>query len=698
MIGQLLAALAACVLLASCKADGPAVDAARLSAAPETEWLTHGRTYDEQRFSPLTQINRDTVKQLGLAWWSEFDTDRGQEATPLVADGVLYTTTAWSKVYAYDARTGRLLWRFDPKVPGQTGLTVCCDVVNRGAALWKGRLYVGTLDGRLVALDARTGALAWETRTTDPNQSYTITGAPRVVRGKVFIGNAGAEYGVRGYVSAYDAETGKLAWRFYMAPNPKGEPDNAASDKVMREMAAATWYDGAWKEVGGGGTVWDAITYDEKNDLLLVGVGNGSPWNREVRSGGKGDNLFLSSIVALKPETGEYVWHYQTSPGDSWDYTATQHIMLADLNIGGQPRRVVMQAPKNGFFYVLDAKTGKVISAEKYIPADWAERVDLETGRPVIAENAYYPAGHPATPTPGPYGGHNWQPMAYSPKTGLVYFPTHQLKGSYRQPDNIADFKYTPGLRNYGTGLRRDWPASVVPTPLDAPPDPNAQGALVAWDPVAGRARWRLPFAQFWRSGVLATAGDLVFHMAGTDLVAFDAANGDEVWRYGISINAIAPPMTYALDGEQYIALVAGTGGAGALLEPSMLRRPGRLLVFKLGATTQAPPVADATPPGPLDLTAAITSNGDIEKGRSDYLGHCQGCHRTNHFLPNLSRSPAILSPDALKAIVLDGALAPRGMPSFAQYLDASRVEDLRAFFLSEAAIGRGNGSDATVH
>lgn len=339
-----LVGLALCV--SSC--GNPGVDANRIEAAEAGEWLSYGRTYDEQRFSPLDKVNRETVARLGVAWWAEFDTDRGQEATPLIADGVLYTTTAWSKVYAFDAVTGKPLWSYDPKVPGEKGADACCDVVNRGAAIWKGRIYVGTLDGRLIALDAKSGEVAWDVQTTDRTRAYTITGAPRVIKGKVLIGNGGAEYGVRGYVSAYDADSGKLAWRFYTTPNPKGLPDGAASDKVFREKAAATWSDGVWKESGGGGTVWDAITYDPQTGLVYIGVGNGNPWNHKLRSGGKGDNLFLSSIVALKPETGEYVWHYQTTPGESWDYTATQHIMVADLKIGGTARRVVMQAPKNG--------------------------------------------------------------------------------------------------------------------------------------------------------------------------------------------------------------------------------------------------------------------------------------------------------------------------------------------------------------
>src|SRR5580658_2082681 len=360
--------LVACSRSSATKSEPPApaaveVNAARLVGADHDRdnWLTHGRTYDEQRFSPLNQISAANIGTLGLAWSLDLDTSRGQEATPLVVDGVMYSTSAWSKVQAIDAATGRLLWQYDPKVPGETGAKACCDVVNRGVGVWKDRVYVGTLDGRLVALDRKTGKEAWSVVTVDQTKKYTITGAPRIVKGKVLIGNGGAEFGVRGYLSAYDAEDGKLAWRFYTVPGDPSQPFEAP----ILKTAAATWKGEYWK-LGGGGTVWDSMAYDPDLELLYIGVGNGSPWNQRLRSPGGGDNLFLSSIVALKPDTGEYVWHFQTTPGESWDYTATQHIVLADLTIDGQPRKVLMQAPKNGFFYVLDRATGKLVSAQPY--------------------------------------------------------------------------------------------------------------------------------------------------------------------------------------------------------------------------------------------------------------------------------------------------------------------------------------------
>ena len=356
------------------------VDDARLgeAAAAPADWLAHGRTWSEQRFSPLAQVDEGNVAKLAPAWVYATGETRGLEATPLVADGVMYTTLPWSIVVALDAATGRELWRYDPAVPKAWGRNACCDVVNRGVALYAGRVYVGTLDGRLVALDAKTGAEVWQMLTIDPAKPYTITGAPRVAKGLVFIGNGGAEFGVRGYVSAYAAETGALVWRFYTVPGP---PDRPREHPAL-ELAAKSWPADAIWESGLGGTVWDSIAYDPALDLLYVGVGNSSPYDRRVRSPGGGDNLFLASILALRAQTGELAWHYQTTPGENWDYTATQHMILAELELGGRTRRVLMQAPKNGFFYVLDRATGELLSAEPYGTVSWASHVDLDDRPP----------------------------------------------------------------------------------------------------------------------------------------------------------------------------------------------------------------------------------------------------------------------------------------------------------------------------
>jgi PQQ-dependent dehydrogenase (methanol/ethanol family) len=418
---------------------GGAVTAARILKADEEagNWLTHGRTYSEQRFSPLQGISSDNVDELGLAWSYPLGIYRGIEATPLIIDGVMYTTGAWSVVFALDAATGKLLWTYDPQVAKAKGVDACCDVVNRGVAAWGDKIYVGTLDGRLVALDRDSGKVAWSVPTFDPELAYTITGAPRVIKGKVLIGSGGGEYDVRGYISAYDAETGAMDWRFYTVP---GNPADGQESPAL-EMAVKTW-NGQWWKMGGGGTVWDSMAYDPELDLLYIGVGNGTPWNQRIRSPGGGDNLFLSSIVALKPDTGEYVWHYQTTPGETWDYTATQPIMLVDLEIAGEPRKVLMQAPKNGFFYVIDRVTGEFISANNYVPINWATHVDPETGRPVETEDARYP-GKDVLIYPSPFGAHNWHPWSCNPATGLVYLPAQEIFHIYR--DEPGGFEYRPG-------------------------------------------------------------------------------------------------------------------------------------------------------------------------------------------------------------------------------------------------------------
>ena len=709
MIKRLVAtsALLMGVLAAGCAPDtsnSPAakVDAARLTAAAADgdNWMSYGRTYDEQRFSPLDQINLTNVSKLGLAWSHEFDTDRGHEATPIVVDGVIYTTTSWSKVSAFDGKTGNLLWAYDPKVPGETAHKACCDVVNRGVAVWGGKVFVGSLDGRLIALDARNGKQIWSKVTVDQGKSYTITGAPRVVKGKVLIGNGGAEYGVRGYLSAYDAETGEMAWRFYTTPNPKGEADGAVSDKILKEKANATWSDGAWKDSGGGGTVWDAMAYDPELDLLYFGVGNGSPWNHKIRSGGKGDNLFVSSIVAVKPETGEYVWHYQTTPGDSWDFTATQHLMLAELPIGGKSRKVIMQVPKNGFFYVLDRATGELLSANSLFPmpkeADvpagmpipWAHSVDLKTGRPNENPSARF-AKAPALVFPAPFGVHNWHPMAMNPKENLVYVPAMLVPAV--SGDQVGPYSQVAGAWNTGVNMS-----------LAALPDDEGQrkglramltGMLVAWDPVAGKPRWMAPRKFPWNSGILATAGGLVFQ--GTSegfLEAFDAATGKQVWSYETQNGIIAPPVTYRVDGEQYVAVMVGYGGAIIAAPLAAPDRPislkGRLMVFKLGGTATA---AKYEMPEKIALDlSATTVAADPKAGFDIYMRHCQVCHghsATGGLLPDLRYSPAIQDAATWKSIVWDGANASRGMVSFSSWLNQKEMEDIRAYVVQQAKV-----------
>ena len=681
----LAAAAAALALALTAAGPRPAnVDARRLlgAASEPANWLTHGGTYLEQRYSTLDAVNDKTVGKLRLAWSYDLDTNRGQEATPLIIDGVMYTTTAWSKVVALDAATGRKLWSFDPKVPGQRGFSACCDVVNRGLAAYQGKLYLGTLDGRLIALDAATGKPVWSVVTVDQSKPYTITGAPRIVKGRVVIGNGGAEYGVRGYVTAYDVATGRQAWRFYTVPgDPAKGPDHAASDPVMAKAARATWY-GDWYKAGGGGTVWDAIVYDPELDQLYIGVGNGSPWNQQVRSEGKGDNLFLSSVVALNPDTGAYKWHYQGTPGETWDFTQTQPIILATLDIGGTRRKVLMQAPKNGFFYVVDRTTGKLISANNFVSQTWATGVDMATGRPKEVEGARFHAASGFMMAPSALGAHNWHPMAFSPKTGLVYLPAQDVPFFYSTP---SGYKYRAGAWNIAVDAYKN-----------APPNDRAQtkairallkGELIAWDPVAQKERWRIQYDGPWNGGALATAGNLVFQGNGKGAFqAFDARDGKPLWSFPAQTGVIAGPVTYSVKGVQYVAVMAGYGGAYPISSGFDEPRPsanGRVLVFRLGGTAKLPPAPPLDLPPPNPPTETFTA-AQIAHGGELFEGNCGVCHgggaRSSGVLPDLRRSGALADAATWQGIVHDGALKDRGMVSFAPYMSKADIEAIRGY------------------
>ncbi|HEY8539202.1 MAG TPA: PQQ-dependent dehydrogenase, methanol/ethanol family [Steroidobacteraceae bacterium] len=662
---------------------GTPVDAKRLlnAANNNAEWLMYGRTYDEQRFSPLTKINKDNIDQLSLAWYFDFDTNRGQEATPVVVDGTMYVTSAWSKVFALDARTGKEKWRFDPQVPGSKAIDACCDVVNRGVGVWGNKVYVGTLDGRLIALDMETGNVVWSVQTTDPTKRYTITGAPRVINGKVIIGNGGGEMGVRGYVTAYDAETGKEVWRFYTVP---GDPSQPFENKAM-EMAAKTW-SGQWWKYGGGGTVWDAMAYDPELGLLYIGVGNGSPWNHQIRSEGKGDNLFLSSIVALKAETGEYVWHFQSTPAESWDYTATQHIMLADLTIDGKKRKVLMQAPKNGFFYVIDRTNGEFIHAKNYVNVTWTTGLDPKTGRPEMVPEARY-LREPAMVSPGPLGAHNWYPMSFNPNTGLVYFPILETSSRYEH-----DTKFEFRERSWNTGITR---TSAQPNPATVAAAAKSTGgaALLAWDPVNQREAWRVKYERAGNGGTLSTASNLVFQGSVDGYFnAYDAETGERLWSYDVQNAIMGGPSTYELDGEQYVAALAGIGGVamGGGLGGGGAKRSefGRVVVFKLGGTAKLPPIGQQIVRRVPDLTNA-DANGDPVLGEKHYDQVCSVCHgaraRSTTSVPDLRFSSTIVDREEFKKIVLDGVRADKGMVGFSAMLKPEDAEAIRAYLVKQA-------------
>ncbi|HDZ08416.1 PQQ-dependent dehydrogenase, methanol/ethanol family [Pseudohongiella sp.] len=662
----------------------------RLVAADEEpgQWMSTGRNYWEQRFSPLDQISTGNVDQLGLAWSADMDTSRGQEATPIVVDGAIYITTAWSMVKAFDAEDGSLLWEFDPEVDRARGVDACCDVVNRGVAAWDGKIFFGALDGRLIALDATTGEQLWSVVTTDQSQPYTITGAPRIVDGKVIIGNGGGEYGVRGYITAYDADTGEPHWRFYTVP---GNPEDGFEQPEL-EMAAETWT-GEWWVMGGGGTVWDSMAYDPESNLMYIGVGNGSPWNQSLRSPGGGDNLFLTSIVAINPDDGSYVWHYQTTPGETWDYTATQQIIVADLNIGGEDRRVVMQAPKNGFFYVLDALTGRLLSAENFVPVNWATHIDLETGRPVeIPEARYDVTKQPIIVQPGALGGHNWYPMSFSQNTNLVYLPaTENFMGYHAQ----ESFERSDRGWNTGTDLAEG--ARLVAAAGDAAPERKAY--LLAWDPVAQQEVWRQPQpSPTAAAGVMSTAGGLVFQgNAGGEFVAYRDSDGERLWSAITQSHTVAAPVSYSIDGQQYVAVLTGSralpqvgpGMIGSTTRESS--NNSRLLVYTLGGTHELPTEVAVAEDRELNPPPLLANNEMLAHGEQVYGQYCSVCHGNNAasdgagVFPDLRYTDRLHDIEDWNAVVLEGELASGGMVSFSGQLEEADSEAVLQYVISRA-------------
>jgi quinohemoprotein ethanol dehydrogenase len=630
------------------------IDAKRLLAADKHpgEWLTSGRDFGKGHYSPLTQINKQNVDRLGFAWDYDTHTNRGLEATPIVVDGVMYTSGSTGKAYAIDAKTGKGIWSFDPHADLRVNREACCDEVNRGVAVWKGKVYVASFDGKLFALDAASGAVIWQADTViDKTKGYTSTGAPEVAGKVVVIGNGGSEYDARGYISAYDLDTGKPAWRFFTVP---GDPSKPYENPEL-EAAAKTWDPKSNWNMGGGGTVWGSMAYDPELNLLYFGTGNGTFYDQSKRSPNGGDNLYIASIIAVNPDTGRMAWYYQQVPGDQWDFDVVQPIILTDLKIGGSTHKVLMQASKPGFFYILDRQTGKLLSADKYVPVTWASHVDMKTGRPVEVAHARdfrYSTDGKTLISPSPMGGHNWNPMSYDPKTGLAYIPE---------------------IENGQTSIF------------------SGRTFLRAWDPIRSKIVWEAPSADWWdHAGVLSTAGGLVFQGTGTgQFCAYDADTGKKLKTIEIGTTVIAAPMSYTLDGVQYVAVMAAWGGGGwnfPHAESAAYQRgnEGRIIAFKLGGgpaplPALLPPIQPIPQPPPLTASAET-----VKQGQALFAGRCASCHaNAPHTLtPDLRR----MSPEthnAFQQIVLGGVLKNAGMPPWDGILSPADVDAIHSYLIS---------------
>jgi quinohemoprotein ethanol dehydrogenase len=665
---------------------GTLVDDAAMSDELQGEnWLAYGRTYSEQRFSPLDQINTSNVSDLSVDWYLDLPKDRGLVSTPLVVDGTLYFIGSMNRVRAVNAATGELIWEYDPKVFENTGNDLRAGWEhNRGIGIWKDKVYVATWDGRLNAINRANGEEVWSVRTFPKESPLYITGAPKIFKGKVFIGNGGTENGpARGYVTAYDAETGEQAWRFYIVP---GNPADGFENDAMR-MAAETWT-GEWWKHGGGGNSWHGFTYDPELDALYIGTGNGAPWNRKIRSPGGGDNLFLCSILALNPDTGEYLWHYQTTPGETWDYNSNMDIVLADITIEGREIKALMHAPKNGFFYVINRESGKLISAEAFSETTWATHVDLETGRPVEVEGARYEDGS-AIVSPTPWGAHSWHAMSYNPQTGLAYIPAMHLKASFVDEGVDHDnWKTTDFLEGDTVGV-----AWTLVEETD-----NVMSTLQGWDPVRGEIAWEVPLPGKWNAGTMTTAGNLVLQgRALGELVAYDASNGEVLWSYDLGLGISAPPVTYAIDGKQYVSVLVGWGGGASGMGGATEAQHGwaygrhtrRLVTFSLDGTATLPKQPPPLVPKPIPMPDFQVDLAMAGQGETEYL-RCFYCHGfgavANGMAPDLRASAVVGSDTAFDDTVRGGSRKENGMPAFA-HLSDEQLQALRHYVRLQAQV-----------
>ncbi len=672
-------------------------------------WSESGGGPAQRYYSPLDFIDKSNVSQLGFAWQYDIDTKHGFEATPILIGHSLYTTGPMGAVYAIDATSGKEHWTFNPPVDPSVMRKVCCGLINRGLAASANLIYVGAIDGILYALNQQDGKVVWSVDTIiDHERGYTVTGAPYVANNVVVIGNSGAELDARGYVSAYDLVSGDLVWRFYTVP---GNP-NAGFEHPELAMAAKTWDPNSLWEVGLGGTVWDGMAYDPKANLLYIGTGNAAPYPRKLRSPTGGDNLFLASILAINPDSGRLVWHYQTTPADNWDFTATQKIILADIDIEGQSRKVLMQAPKNGFFYVIDRISGELISAEPYVPVNWASHIDPQTGRPVETGQGEY-FNETKLVFPGPQGGHNWQPMAFNPLTGLVYIPVMEAGAIWYMPDTL--FTYNKGGNNTASVYLWPMPGSMgldderaqgLPDLAElskGQPDTTIRGFLRAWDPIKQQTAWEVETSGQWQGhlfatwnggGAMTTAGGLVFQGRSTgELVVLDATSGSELHRIDVGTSMMAAPMSYSINGEQYIAIMAGLGGALGQSHPPGTAaydygNQGRIVAFKLGGKTVPKPkkLVRQSSSYPKPQVKRRGTASQLTKGHELFARHCVKCHTNTDGpgIPNLKRM-TLDTHNSFNDIVLKGTREQRGMGSFSSLLNSSDVEALHSYLIDLA-------------
>jgi quinohemoprotein ethanol dehydrogenase len=668
---RFVAVTCAAMLAAACSRGGTPQPDAGLGA--EDDWTAVGGTADEASYSRLTQITPGNVGKLGLAWSLDLPDEVTLEATPLEVGGTLYFSGGYAEVYAVEAVSGKLLWKFDPQTwkrrPDKMNFGA-----NRGLAYEDGRIFVAEMDGRVDALDAKTGKLLWSAESIPDGPSYAFnnsSGAPRTMAGKVIIGGAGADAGGRGFVTAFDSKTGKLAWRFFTVP---GAPEQNAGDPAM-EAAARTWKGEYWK-TGTGGTVWNGMTFDPELGRIYIGVGNAGPYDPEKRSPGGGDNLYTSSIVALDAQTGKYIWHYQENPRDSWDYKATPNMVSATLNLDGKPRKVLMHSPTNGFFYVIDRETGKLINEPKAVTyQNWAKGIDMKTGRPIENADIRYEKGRTEI-WPGTIGGHNWQAMSYSPKTGLVYVPVHQVGAMFsRNPaDQSDDAVNIMGL--------------VVGPVVKQPGD--GKGYLVAWDPVRQKEAWRVTHDAVWNSGTAVTAGGLVFQgTAHGHFDAYDAQTGKRLWRFDAGLGIISAPMSYSVSGKQYVSVLVGWGGTSAAMSGVLDvgwkygAQTRRLLTFALDGQAKLPP---GTPRdmkvNALDDPQLVISDADAAAGKAISLA-CMSCHGAGFRGagspgPDLRESAIALRLDTFTQMLRQGRL-DKGMPQYG-WLSDDQIRQLHAY------------------